>query len=84
MYSLVLAMPAAPFEVLGLSPAPMMIVVGIVLGSAFLVWTRQRTADQQTPLLAPNVRIAVCDRRCQICHLSRSFSMTLPRETSSP
>ena len=37
MYSLVLAMPAAPFEGLGLSPAPMMIVVGIVLGSAFLV-----------------------------------------------
>jgi MFS family permease len=54
-WGLLLARPAAPFAVLGLSPAPMMIVVGIVLGSAFLVWTRKREADQQTPLLAPEV-----------------------------
>jgi MFS family permease len=46
------ASPNAPFNLLGLSPAPIMIVVGIVLGQAFLVWTRRRQAAGQTPLLA--------------------------------
>ena len=54
-WGLLLARPAAPFDVLGLSPAPMMIVIGIVLGSAFLVWTRKREADEKTPLLALEV-----------------------------
>lgn len=29
----------APFDLLGFSPAPFMIVLGIVLGQAFVVWT---------------------------------------------
>jgi MFS family permease len=41
--------------VLGLSPAPMMIVVGIVLVSAFLAWSRKREADRKTSLLALEV-----------------------------
>jgi predicted MFS family arabinose efflux permease len=45
----------APFDVLGLSPAPIMIVLGIVLGQAFLMWTRKRQADGKTPLLALEV-----------------------------
>ncbi|MGL4270060.1 MAG: MFS transporter, partial [Plesiomonas sp.] len=45
----------APFNVFGLSPAPFMIVVGIVLGQAFVVWTRRRQALGQTPLLALEV-----------------------------
>jgi MFS family permease len=46
-----LAAPAAPFGVLGLSPAPVMIVIGIVLGQAFFVWSRRRRAAQRTPLI---------------------------------
>lgn len=45
----------APFDVLGLSPAPIMIVLGVLLGQAFLVWTRKRQADGKTPLLALEV-----------------------------
>jgi predicted MFS family arabinose efflux permease len=45
----------APFDVLGLSPAPIMIVLGTVLGQAFLLWTRKRQADGKTPLLALEV-----------------------------
>lgn len=42
---------AAPFDILGLSPAPVLIVVGIVLVQAFFVWTRRRTRAGRVPLV---------------------------------
>jgi MFS family permease len=54
-WGLMLARPNAPFDLLGLSPAPVMIVLGIVLGQAFLMWTRRRQAAGKTPLLALEV-----------------------------
>jgi MFS family permease len=45
----------APFNLLGLSPAPIFVVVGIVLGQAFLMWTRRRQDAGRTPLLALDV-----------------------------
>lgn len=41
----------APFSILGLSPAPVMIVVGVFLGQAFLSWTRRYVAAGGTALL---------------------------------
>jgi len=64
-WGLVLARPTAPFNVLGLSPAPILIVVGIVLGQGFLMWTRRREAAGRSPLLplavldSPDERAAV-------------------------
>lgn len=46
---------AAPFSLLGASPAPVLIVLGIVLGQLFLGWTRRRAAAGKTPLLALDV-----------------------------
>lgn len=43
--------PTAPFTVLGLSPAPVFIVLGIILGQAFFLWTRKRMADGKVPLI---------------------------------
>ncbi len=54
-WGLGLARPGAPFDILGLSPAPVMIVIGIVLGQAFLAWTHKRQAAHKTPLLALEV-----------------------------
>src|SRR5262249_21999557 len=51
-WGLALATPNAPFSLLGLSPAPIMIVVGVVLGQAFLMWTHKRQQAGRTPLLA--------------------------------
>jgi len=51
-WGLGVAGPNAPFNLLGLSPAPIMIVLGIVLGQSFLVWTRRREEAGKTPLLA--------------------------------
>ncbi|MBN8993959.1 MAG: MFS transporter [Rhizobiales bacterium] len=50
-WGLVLARPTAPFNLAGLSPAPAMIVIGILLGQGFLMWTRRREAAGLTPLL---------------------------------
>lgn len=54
-WGLVLARSGAPFHVLGLSPAPFMIVLGIVFGQAFFSWSFKRIADNKTPLLAMEV-----------------------------
>lgn len=54
-WGLAMARAAAPFDLLGLSPAPVMIVVGIVLGQAFFLWTRRREAGGHTPLLPLSV-----------------------------
>ena len=51
-WGLGLAGPNAPFNLLGLSPAPVLIVLGIVLGQAFMMWTHKRQAAGKTPLLA--------------------------------
>lgn len=54
-WGLGLANPAAPFDILGASPAPFMIVIGAVLMQAFVFWTRRRTASGKTPLVALEV-----------------------------
>jgi predicted MFS family arabinose efflux permease len=54
-WGLALATPNAPFSLLGLSPAPILIVVGIVCGQAFLMWTHKRQQAGKTPLLALEV-----------------------------
>lgn len=54
-WGLMLATANAPFDLLGLSPAPIMIVFGVVLGQAFLMWTHRRQAAGKTPLLALEV-----------------------------
>lgn len=64
-WGLGLAGPNAPFNVLGLSPAPVFIVLGVVLGQGFFWWTARREAAGLTPLLplqviaSPHERAAV-------------------------
>ncbi len=50
-----LARPAAPFDVVGVSPAPVLIVFGVVLLAAFLAWSQKRVAAKRTPLVALEV-----------------------------
>lgn len=50
-WGLGVAGPAAPFDVLGMSPAPLMIVLGIVLLQLFIRWTRRVQERGGTPLL---------------------------------
>ncbi len=54
-WGMILAKPAAPVAFFGLSPAPFMIIVGIVLGQGFFTWSHRRVAVKKTPLLALEV-----------------------------
>lgn len=54
-WGVLLARPAAPFDLLGVSPAPIMIVFGLIIGTAFFVWTRRQGTNGKTPLLALEV-----------------------------
>ncbi|WP_426533097.1 MFS transporter [Bradyrhizobium sp. McL0615] len=73
----------APFNLLGLSPAPVFIVVGIVLGQAFLMWTHRRQAAGNTPLLAlevidsPQERAAVYALFCVVA-LEAALNFSVP------
>src|SRR5215470_14829108 len=50
-WGLGLAVPRAPFDIFGASPAPVMIVVGAVLLQIFVIWCRRQQAAGKTPLL---------------------------------
>jgi len=54
-WGVLLAAPGAPFSVLDMSPAPIMILIGIFLMQAFISWTRKRGAAGRTPLVALEV-----------------------------
>ncbi|MCL4267381.1 MAG: MFS transporter [Anaerolineae bacterium] len=54
-WGITVAKPAAPFDLLGLSPAPFMIIVGLVLVQAFFAWAHRRVEKKKTPLLALEV-----------------------------
>lgn len=54
-WGLVMAKPEAPFNVLGVSPAPILLAAGVMLGQAFFAWSELRVYRQQTPLLAMEV-----------------------------
>ncbi|MDC0669294.1 MFS transporter [Nannocystis radixulma] len=59
----------APFSVLRLSPAPMFILLGLVLGQAFFAWSRRRVAADRQPLLAMEVLDSVEERSAVIAFL---------------
>ncbi len=45
------ASPDAPVDIVGVSPAPLLVVAGLVAGQAFFVWTRARVRAGRTPLV---------------------------------
>jgi MFS family permease len=54
-WGLMLANTLAPFNVLGLSPALVMLIVGLVGIQLFVAWAQRRQARNETPLLALEV-----------------------------
>lgn len=82
-WGMILAGPNAPFDLLGVSPAPIMIVVGILLGQAFFLWTRRREASGRTPLLplevldSPQERAAVY-AMFSVVALEAALNFTVP------
>jgi MFS family permease len=54
-WGMLLARPAAPFSIVDMSPAPLMILAGIFLGQAFIWWSRRSEAAGRTTLVALQV-----------------------------
>ena len=54
-WGLLFASPNAPFDLWGISAAPVLIVVGVVLVQLFFLWTRRRTKAGKVPLVALSV-----------------------------
>jgi MFS family permease len=60
---------AAPFSILGLSPAPILLTIGIVLGQGFFVWSFARQEQGKAPLLALEVLDSRYERAAAYCLL---------------
>jgi MFS family permease len=54
-WGVLLAGPNAPFDVLGLSPAPVLMVMGVLLGQAFFAWSHKVEAAGRSALFALEV-----------------------------
>ena len=76
-WGFILATPAAPFSVLGLSPALIFIVIGSVLAQSFFSWLRRRSAEQK-PHLCPWRLSIQPPRRLRRCVWRRCFSSGQP------
>ena len=82
-WGLLLAERSAPVSVLGLSPALVMIVCGVIGVQLFIAWTQSRQAAGQTPLLAlvviesPQDRAAVISMMA-ITVLGKSITFMIP------
>jgi MFS family permease len=61
-WGLVLARPGAPFSLLGVSPAPLMITLGVVIAQAFFTWSQYRQDMNKSPLFALEVLDSVYER----------------------
>lgn len=61
-WGLIVATPNAPIDILGMSPIPIMLVVGLFLGQAFFFWSHQRAAQKKHPLLAIEVLDSKAER----------------------
>lgn len=45
------ASPDAPFDIVGVSPAPLLVLIGLIVGQGFFMWTRARVRAGKTPLV---------------------------------
>lgn len=66
-WGLGVAGPGAPFDLFGLSPAPIMIIVGIALLQSFIFWSRRRQSAGRTPLLDLRVISSNQERAAVLC-----------------
>jgi MFS family permease len=82
-WGVLLATRAAPFDLIGLSPAPVMIVCGVVGVQLFIAWTQSRQAAGRTPLLELAVIESQQDRAAvvsmmSITILARGITLLIP------
>ena len=68
-WGIVLASDAAPFDLVGLSPAMLFVVFGLMLFQAFFAWSHQRVELGKEPLLSLKVLDSPKERATIVCLL---------------
>ncbi|MBX3070785.1 MAG: MFS transporter [Thermomicrobiales bacterium] len=63
------AEPDAPFSIVGISPSPLLILIGLILGQTFFKWSRKRAEAGRQPLIAMEVLDSSEERNAVICFL---------------
>ncbi|MBM7503026.1 MFS transporter [Agromyces aurantiacus] len=63
----------APFEVLGISPAPILIVLGLVVGQVFFLWLRRRGAAGEPRIFDLRVLATGAERAVTACMATMLF-----------
>ncbi len=66
-WGLLFATPAAPFEVLGLSPAPLLVILGLVGAQVFFAWIRKRKAEGKPQIFDLDVLKTGAERATTLC-----------------
>ena len=82
-WGVISARDSAPVSLGGLSPAPALIVLGVLLGQSFFVWTRRRVRTGQTPLVSLDVVGSVHERAAvytmfTVVALEAALNFTVP------
>jgi MFS family permease len=72
-WGVLLAKPGARFSILGLSPAPFLIVLGVLAAQAFFTWTRRRQAAHQPQLFSLEVIDTPEERATTFCMATMLF-----------
>ena len=72
-WGVLLATPAAPFAVLGVSPAPILIVVGAIGGQLFFVWLRARKREHRPQIFDLDVLKSGAERATTLAMASMLF-----------
>lgn len=63
----------APFDVLGISPAPILIVLGLVVGQGFFLWLRRRAAAGEPRIFDLRVLATSAERAVTACMATMLF-----------
>ncbi|MET1018069.1 MAG: MFS transporter [Leifsonia flava] len=66
-WGLVLATDQAPFDILGVSPAPILVVLGLIVGQGFFLWLRRRQAAKLPRIFDLRVLATGSERAVTAC-----------------
>src|SRR5690349_8229540 len=72
-WGLWLASPQAPFDVLGISPAPLLIIAGLIVGQAFFAWLRRRGREGRPRIFDLRVLATGSERAVTACMATMLF-----------
>lgn len=72
-WGVLFATDAAPFDILGLSPAPLLVVLGLVGAQIFFAWARKRKAEGKPPIFDLAVLKSASERATTICMATMLF-----------